>query len=70
MRFSKERMVKRVTDAGMGHMLDKKALAKMDDLDGCEASASCWERVVNGKPLLWVVGKSGEGSYVNEADCI
>ena len=70
MRFSKERMVKRVTDAGMGHMLDEKTLAKMDDLDGCEASPSCWERVVNGKPLLWVVGKSGEGSYVNEADCI
>ena len=69
MKFSKEMMIKRITEEGMAEMLDEPTLAIMDNLDGQEATASCWRRQVYMEPVLWVVGKNGEGNYVNEKDC-
>ena len=70
MKFSKQKMIDRITKEGRADMLDDKALAIMDNLDGCDASSVNWERVVNDEPVLWVVGKDGTGEYVNEKDCI
>ena len=69
-RFSKEKMVARITADGRADMIDDEVISIMDNLDGCEASASCWRRQVYDEPVLWVVGKNGEGQYVNEDDCI
>ena len=70
MKFSKAKMMARIEKAGMLDMVDDEAQKIMDNLDGQEATASCWERVVKGEPVLWVVGKDGKGEYVNELDCI
>ena len=70
MKFSKQKMIERVTKAGQADMIDEDAMRIMDDLDGQEVSVSCWQRQVMGLPVFWVVGKSGKGNYVNEADCI
>ena len=69
MKFSKEKMIKRITEEGRTDMIDETVLEIMDNLDGQEASASCWRRVVHDEPVLWVVGKDGHGTYVNEKDC-
>ena len=68
--FSKQKMIDRITKEGRAELIDEQALKIMDNLDGCEASASCWERVVKDEPVLWVIGKDGNGEYVNEADCV
>ena len=67
--FRKDKMIARVTAAGKADMIDAEVMAMMDNLDGCEASASCWERVVKGAPVYWVVGKDGNGAYVADVDC-
>ena len=41
----------------------------LDDMDGQYATPSCWRRQVHGDPVMYVVGRSGEGRYVNENDC-
>ena len=68
--FKKKRMVMRLTEEGRADMITPEIEAIMDDLDGQEASESCWDRRVHGEPVLWVVGKSGKGTYVNENDCV
>lgn len=70
MKFYKELMIKRVTEMGKADMIDDTVMAIMDNLDGQEASASCWLRVVKGEPVYYVVGKDGKGDYVNENDCM
>lgn len=70
MKFSKAKMLERVEREGLGHLVDDEVKAHMDNLDGQPASASCWRRQVFDEPVMWVVGKDGVGSYVNEADCI
>lgn len=67
--FSKQKMIDRITKEGRTDMLDEKALAIMDNLDGCEGNAQNWQHVVNDEPVLWVIGKDGKGEYVNIADC-
>ena len=67
--FKKAKMIERVTQAGKADMIDDEALKIMDNLDGQEVIASCWERVVKGAPVYWCVGKDGIGNYVNENDC-
>ena len=69
MRFSKQRMIDRVKQAGLGDRLTEDIIKTMDNLDGQEATAGCWLRQVHGEPVLWVVGKDGIGEYVNEEDC-
>lgn len=69
-RFSKDKMIERVTREGRGNLLDEKTLAFMDNLDGQPAETSCWARMVEQQPVYWVVGKDGKGAYVNENDCI
>lgn len=70
MKFSKAKMVERITREGRADMLDDKALAIMDKLDGKRATTSCWKRQVYGEPVLWVDLGNGEGEYVNELDCV
>ena len=70
MRFVKERMIERVKAAGKEEMLTEDVMKIMDNLDGCEATTSCWLRQVRMEPVMWVVGKNGEGEYVHEDDCI
>lgn len=41
----------------------------LEDLDGQDATPSCWRRQVQGEPVMYVVGRSGEGQYVSEDDC-
>ena len=69
MKFYKEMMMDRLKKEGRLAEVDSESLAIMDNLDGQEATASCWNRVVYGEPVLFVRGKDGEGAYVNEADC-
>ena len=68
--FKKERMLKRIEAQGMAHMVGEAELAIMDNIDGQEATENCWNRRVNGEPVLWCVGKDGKGYEVNEEDCI
>ena len=68
--FSKAKMVERLTAQGLADQITPEVTAIMDNLDGCDANPSNWRRVVHGDPLLWVVGKDGNGNYVNEKDCI
>ncbi len=70
MKFCKDRMIARLTEEGRAEAITDGILAIMDNLDGQEASASCWKRQVYGEPVLYVVGKDGNGEYVNEVDCI
>lgn len=68
-KFKKELMMARVKREGLADRLDDEMLKIMDNLDGCDATASNWRRTVFGEPLLWVIGKDGNGQYVNEKDC-
>lgn len=70
MKFSKQMMIERLTAEGRADAITDGVIAIMDNLDGQEASASCWKRQVYGEPVLYVYGKDGQGEYVNEADCI
>lgn len=70
MRFSKQKMIKRLTEEGRADAITESIIAIMDNLDGQETTASCWNREVYGEPVLYVYGKDGNGEYVNEADCI
>lgn len=70
MKFSKEAMIKRLTEDGRADMITDDIIAIMDNLDGQEASENCWNRQVKGEPVLWVIGKDGHGEYVAEADCV
>ena len=69
-KFSKQRMIDRLKNEGLEDQITPEIIAIMDNLDGRNASASCWRRRVYDEPLLYVVGKDGIGEYVNEADCI
>ncbi len=68
-RFSKQRMIDRLTAEGLADKITPEIVAIMDNLDGQEAVANCWDRQVRGKHVLWVFGKDGSGEYVNENDC-
>ena len=70
MKFSKEKMIERVTAIGKADMIDETVVKIMDNLDGQEVSTSCWNRQVNGKPVYSCVGKDGKTYDVNENDCI
>ena len=70
MKFSKECMIARIKSEGRESMIDSTVLSIMDNLDGQEATTACWRRQVYGEPVLWCVGKDGQGMIVNEADCI
>ena len=70
MKFSKDKMVARLTKAGLADQITPDVIKIMDNLNGQQATASCWLRVVHGEPVYWVVGKDGHGEYVNEADCL
>lgn len=67
--FKKEKMIARLKREGRFDGVTENDLAIMDNLDGCKADANCWHRVIYGMPLLWVIGKDGNGEYVNEDDC-
>lgn len=67
--FRKEKMVARIIAEGRTDMLTPEIDAIMDKLDGREATDHCWRRQVLGEPVLYVVGRGGTGTYVNEADC-
>lgn len=69
-RFSKQLMIDRLTAEGRADAITDEVIRIMDNLDGQEASASCWKRQVYDEPVYWVVGKDGSGEYVNENDCI
>ncbi len=69
MKFSKQKMVERITAQGMADAITPDIIRIMDNLDGQEAISSCWRRQVYDEPVYWVVGKDGNGEYVNEQDC-
>ena len=68
-KFSKQMMIDRLTKEGLADKIDEGILAIMDNLDGQEATTACWNRQVYGEPVLWCIGKDGEGHLVNENDC-
>lgn len=70
LKFSKKKMIDRVTKAGKADMLTEDVIAIMDNLDGCPVDTNCWKRVVYGEPVYWCVGKNGKGDYVSEDDVI
>ena len=69
MKFSKQRMINRLTKEGRADQINAEILAIMDNLDGQPADENCWQRRVQGEPVYYVLGKDGHGEYVNEADC-
>ena len=69
MKFYKSLMMERLEKEGRIDQVNEEIEGIMDNLDGCEASESCWARRVDGKPVLYVVGKDGNGNIVNESDC-
>lgn len=69
MKFSKQLMIDRLTKEGRADQITDDIIAIMDNLDGQEANANCWNRRVMDEPVYWVVGKDGNGEYVNENDC-
>ena len=69
MKFSKQKMIDRLKEEGRYNLITEDVRTTMDDLDGQVAKSNCWERIVNDEPVLWVIGKSGQGRYVNEVDC-
>jgi hypothetical protein len=69
MKFSKSRMIQRLTEEGRADQITDEILEIMDDLDGRDADASCWDRQVKGLPVYLVRGRSGALHYVNENDC-
>lgn len=69
LRFSKKKMIERVTAEGRTDMITEEVIRIMDNLDGQEVNTTCWRRTVYDEPVYWVYGKDGEGNYVNEADC-
>jgi len=69
MKFSKQKMLDRIAKENRMHLVGETELAIMDDLDGQDVIANCWQRTVMHQPVYWCVGKSGEGNYVNENDC-
>lgn len=70
MKFSKQKMIDRLTAEGRADAITDEIIAIMDNLDGQEAIASCWKRQVHNEPVYYVYGKDGHGEYVNEDDCI
>lgn len=69
-RFSKEKMISRLKREGLADQITPDIEKIMDNLDGQEATSSCWRRQVYDEPVYWCVGKDGKGEYVNENDCI
>ena len=69
-KFSKQKMLDRIKQEGRMDLVDDTVKEMMDNLDGMEANPSCWQRVVHQEPVMWVVGRDGNGAYVNENDCI
>lgn len=70
MKFSKQKMIDRLTKEGNADKINDYIISIMDNLDGQTAEASCWRRTVNCENVYWVVGKNGSGEYVNGYDCI
>lgn len=68
--FKKSLMLQRIANEGRMEAVTPDIMAILDDLDNQPASTQCWARVVNDEPVLWVVGKSGQGLLVNEKDCV
>lgn len=69
MRFKKKLMIARLKKEGLSDKITPEIEKIMNNLDGCEATSSCWNRRVFDDPVLYVVGKDGTGQYVNENDC-
>lgn len=69
MKFSKQMMIDRLTKEGRADQITESIIAIMDNLDGQEATENCWNRRVYEEPVLYVIGKDGNGEYVNEEDC-
>lgn len=69
MKFCKDRMIARLTEEGRADAITDEDLAIMENLDGQEVNTTCWRRTVYDEPVYWVVGKDGQGQYVNENDC-
>ena len=69
MKFRKERMIARLTEEGRADMITPEIEAIMDNLDGQDENPSNWRRQIYDEPVMYVIGKDGEGEYVNEADC-
>ena len=72
MKFSKEKMIERITREGRMEMIDEIVVEMMDNLDGQVASdrAGRWMPHMIGKPVMWVIGKDGLGEYVLGEDCV
>lgn len=69
MKFSKQKMIERVTREGRADMINEDVLAIMDNLDGQETHENSWRRQIYDEPVLAVQGKDGRWFTVNEEDC-
>ena len=69
MRFSKQKMIDRVTAEGRADMINDEVIRIMDNLDGQECTTASWHRQVYDEPVLSCKGKDGKYYDVNENDC-
>ena len=67
--FKKQKMIDRLKAEGKEEEITVEITAIMNNLDGQTVYTSCWNRVVNDKPVYWCIGKNGEGFDVCESDC-
>lgn len=73
--FSAQKMIEGLEANGQSFQMIANmpgVLPNLKRLDGCEVTASCWARVVNGQPVFYVnKDKNGdEGDYVPDWACV
>ena len=68
--FSKAKMLDRIKAEGQMHLVGKKELAIMENLDGQEVFTANWNRQVKGYPVYSCKGKDGRVYDVFEGDCV
>lgn len=74
MKFSAEKMLARVKDEGLEHMLDDDVIELINKLDGKVGNDYNWEAFVKGHDVVWIPGdqlpdEDFAGTYVARCDC-
>ena len=72
--FRADKMLKRVKDEGLEHLLDDGVIALIHKLDGKIGQDYNWELFVNDNPLVWIPADAlpdddFDGTYVALCDC-
>ena len=67
--FRKDKMLARLKEEGMLHLVDNEALSIMNKLDGREAKKNDFKALVYDQEEYYVTTAEGENYPVNKHDC-